>query len=183
MLYFYLGALALAACAAWTDFRTGHIPNQLTLPGLVIAVVAHAVYGGSTQGMEGALREGGLALGGALVCGLAPLFMHLRGGMGGGDVKLFASLGAMLHPLAALEAETYAFVAAAVLALASLARSGRLLHTLGNTLALVANPLRKKHAKREVPSEMQVWFRLGPAIFMGTATTFVIHLFSLRGAP
>lgn len=183
MLYFFLGAVALAACAAWTDFRTGHIPNQITFPALGLAIVAHAIHGASVQGLGGALSEGGFAFGGALACGLAPLFMHLRGGMGGGDVKLFAAIGALLHPLAGLEAETYAFVAAAVLAMTKLAWQGTLLRTLGNTTALVMNPLRRKEAKREVPQEMRAWFRLGPAIFIGTAATFVVHYFSLRAAP
>ena len=33
--------------AAWTDLRTGQIPNWLTLPAIAIALIAHFVTGGA----------------------------------------------------------------------------------------------------------------------------------------
>lgn len=181
MLAFLVGASVLTACAAWTDLRTGHIPNRLTIGGLALAVAAHFVHGTSLAGLGAGLRQGALALGGALLCAVVPLLMYLRGGMGGGDVKLFAALGAALHPLVGLEAETYAFVSAAVIAPAKLAWDGVLLRTLWNTAALVTNPFRAPSRRREVPESMRAWFRLGPAVFMGTLATVVVHGYQLGG--
>lgn len=183
MFHFLAFATILAATAAWFDWRTGHIPNRLTLLGLAAAILGHFVHGTMIGGVGVGVEQAGFAVGGALGCALVPLFMYWKGAMGGGDVKLFAALGAALHPLAGLEAETYAFVAAMLLAPAKLAWEGKLLHTFANTLALVANPLRKKAKRKPMPEEMVTWFRLGPAVFLGTAATLVIHIFSLRSIP
>jgi prepilin peptidase CpaA len=183
MFHFLAFATVLAATAAWFDWRTGHIPNRLTLLGLAAAILGHFVHGALAGGVGVGVEQAGFAVLGALGCALVPMFMHRKGAMGGGDVKLFAALGAALHPLAGLEAETYAFVAAMLLAPAKLAWEGTLLRTLGRTLTLVANPLRKKAAQRPIPPEMVTWFRLGPAVFLGTAATLVVHIFSLRSNP
>ncbi len=183
MFHFLAFATVLAATAAWFDWRTGHIPNRLTGFGLAAAILGHFVHGTILGGFGGGVEQAIFAVGGAVVAAIVPLFMYWKGAMGGGDVKLLAALGAALHPLAGLEAETYAFVAAMLLAPAKLAWEGTLLRTLARTLALVVNPLRKKAARVNVPDEMLTWFRLGPSVFLGTAATFVIHLFEIRSLP
>jgi prepilin peptidase CpaA len=183
MFHFLAFATMLAAAAAWFDWRTGHIPNRLTLLGLTAAILGHFVHGTMTGGFGVGVEQAGFAIGGALGCALVPMFMHKKGAMGGGDVKLFAALGAALHPLAGLEAETYAFVAAMLIFPAKLAWEGTLLRTLANTVSLVVNPLRKKSARKAMPKEMVTWFRLGPAVFLGTAATLLVHIFSVRSLP
>ncbi|MBX3199839.1 MAG: prepilin peptidase [Labilithrix sp.] len=177
MLHFLLGATVLAACAAWTDLRRGVIPNALTLYASGAALGAHFVRGAMAGGVAAGLQEAALSIAGALVCAVVPLFMFLRGAMGAGDVKLFAAIGAALHPLAGLEAVTYAFVAASVIAPAKLAWEGTLLRTLANTAALAVNPLRAKDKRKELPAAMRAWFRLGPAVLAGTAATAIVHAF------
>ena len=183
MFHFLAFATILAATAAWFDWRTGHIPNRLTLLGLAAAVLGHFVHGAMIAGLGAGVEQAAYSVAGALGCALVPMFMHRKGAMGGGDVKLFAALGAALHPLAGLEAETYAFVAAMLLAPAKLAWEGTLLRTVANTITLVVNPLRKEAQRKPLPKEMVTWFRLGPAVFLGTAATFLVHLFSLRSIP
>lgn len=175
MLYFVVGATLVAAVAAWTDFRTGHIPNWLTLPAVAVGVVGHGIFGGYLEGWREGLLESGVALGGAALCSIAPFVMFWKGGMGGGDVKLFAAIGALCQPMLGIEAEMYAFVAAALIAPARLAYEGKLLGVLKNSLALLLNPILPKHAKRPVPPEVLTWFRLGPAIFVGMAGTLLLH--------
>jgi prepilin peptidase CpaA len=177
MFYFLVAATVLAACAAFTDWRTGHIPNVIPGLGLAGAIVAHFVRGASYDGLRGGLTQAGFAVLAAVVCALVPMFMYAKGAMGGGDVKLFAALGALLHMMGGLEAQTYAFLAAAVLAPAKLAAQGQLFRTLANTAALALNPLRPKAKRKAIPEAMVTWYRLGPAIFVGTAATLVVHAY------
>jgi len=88
--YLTLAALVvLAAAAAWWDVRERRIPNALTVVGLAAALLLRAPLGlGSVwAGLVGA----GIAL-------LLSLVLFLAGGMGGGDVKLLAAVGAFLGP-------------------------------------------------------------------------------------
>jgi prepilin peptidase CpaA len=178
VLYFLVAATLVAAISAWTDIRTGHIPNWLTLPALVGGVLGHLVFGWYLDGWKMGLWEAASAVGGAVFCSIAPGIMFWRGAMGGGDLKLFAALGALCQPLIGIEAEMYAFVVAALVAPARLAYEGRLLAVLKNSLSLLLNPFRPKDARREVPPEMMTWFRLGPAVFVGTAATLVAHSYA-----
>ncbi len=174
--YFLIAAVIATAVAAWTDARTGRIPNWLTFGLLGGAFVWHFVVGFSFgHSWRGAfLGLGGSALG-ALLCVAVPAFMYSRGAIGGGDLKLFAALGALCHPLLGIEMEMYAFIAAALIAPAKLAYDGLLFKTLGRSLALLWNPFRKPENRTEIPAEMMTWYRLGPAIFIGAGATLLSH--------
>jgi leader peptidase (prepilin peptidase) / N-methyltransferase len=65
------------------------IPDRITLPGMIVGLLASAVI--LPLGFLNALI--GLLLGGALFYGVA---VASRGGMGGGDIKLIAMIGAFL---------------------------------------------------------------------------------------
>jgi prepilin peptidase CpaA len=173
--YFVLAAIAVSGVAAWTDWRTGLIPNWLTFGAIGVGVIGHFATGLWLGGARAAFVEGSLSIAGLLFCAVAPGFMYAKGAMGGGDLKLFAALGALCQPLLGIEAEMYGLVAAAIIAPARLAFRGELLRVLGNTLALVSNPLRPAAQRRELPPEMMSWFRLGPAIFAGTVVLALIH--------
>lgn len=175
MTSFELGALAIAAVAALYDLRTGHIPNWLTLGSLCVGSVAHAAVGALSGGAAGLAYGLADAVLGAVVCGAVPLLVFLRGGIGGGDVKLFAALGAVCLARDGLLAELSSFVIALLLAPACLAYEGKLLRTIGNALTLVANPFRRPEARRTPPPELMAWFRLAPAIFLGTASMLVLQ--------
>lgn len=86
--------LVLACWMAWGDVRTRRIPNYLTLgtalAGLGFQFGVHGWHG-LGQGLLG------LALGFALLIGF-----YLKGGMGPGDVKALAALGAWLGPVPTL---------------------------------------------------------------------------------
>jgi prepilin peptidase CpaA len=176
MLYFLIAAAAVAGVAAWTDAKTGHIPNWLTLGALGAALVAHFFAGiAFTHSWRGGFTGLGASAAGAVVCALVPAFFYWRGAIGGGDIKLFAAIGALCHPMDGLEAETYAFIAAALIAPAQLAYKGLLFQTLGRSLALVVNPFRKAENRKETPPELMTWFRLGPSIFVGAAVMVLMH--------
>lgn len=82
--------LAALSAVAVTDLCSFRIPDLVTLPGLVYALVtAAAGYqpAGLVRALVGLLVCGGLLLVAAVVT---------RGGIGGGDIKLMALLGAAL---------------------------------------------------------------------------------------
>jgi prepilin peptidase CpaA len=156
-----IAAVVVTAIGAITDWRTGTIPNWLTLGAGALAVLVHGWLGG----MEGLLMSGG----GALVCVAMPYLIFRLGGIGGGDVKMFAAIGAMLGPFDGVEAEFYAVVAGAIFALGRFAWEGKLLRILGNTVFVAFNPILPKKWRRTIAPEQMSSFRLGTAIFVGTA--------------
>jgi prepilin peptidase CpaA len=113
-------SLALAACclAAVTDLRARTIPNWLTLPLLLCGVLGHGLW----WGFDGLW----LSVLGCSICFVPGYFLFVRNALGGGDVKLFAGLGALLGPREGLELQLCAFALVALYALWSTAWHGRL---------------------------------------------------------
>lgn len=159
-------AILVALIGATIDTRTGHIPNWLTIPALAsapfVAFVQHDA------------RAALVSVAGALLCALGPLLFFFRGGLGGGDVKLLAALGALLGPTLGISAEYYGFLAAALFVPARLAWQGRLLATLADTARLLANPLRPKAARAPMPEGLRMRLRLGPAFCAGTIVAIAL---------
>lgn len=176
MVAFFVVAIVIAGAAAVTDWRTGHIPNWLTLGTLALAPFAHIVYA-LQHGFHGtnAFIEGCYAVLGAAIVGVVPLVLYSREAIGGGDVKLLLALGALLRWQLGFEAELYAFFFAGVLAPARLAYEGKLFATIRNTLVVASNPFRPKDKQQKLDPATLTWFRFGPSIFLGTLTTAIMH--------
>ncbi|MEZ4286558.1 MAG: A24 family peptidase [Polyangiales bacterium] len=153
-------AVFIAAVAAFTDFRRGIIPNWLTLPPLVGAPIAYALALG--------MRPMMFSLIGILVCGLVPLVLFQQRAIGGGDVKLFAALGALLGPFDGLQVQLVAVLATALFSLCLLAWNGKLLRTLGNTFYMMLNPILPQAKRRQVSPELMETVRMGIPIFVAT---------------
>lgn len=85
--YLSVALIAVAAGAGWFDVRERRIPNLLTIPAIVAALGIRA-FAGSEALVAGAVGLG-IGFGVAL-----PFF--LAGGLGGGDVKLLAAVGALV---------------------------------------------------------------------------------------
>lgn len=98
-----------------TDIERRVIPNRIVVPATVIALVAHTAIDPSVEWLLGALGAGGFLLLAALVN---------PAGMGMGDVKLAALIGAVLGR-ATMSALFAAFLLALVPSLYLLARHGR----------------------------------------------------------
>ncbi len=103
--------LIVVAVAVVSDIATHRIPNLLTLGGLVVGLAIHGASGFVEHGFLGGFRGVGFALLGAFACGIVPFFAWKKGEMGGGDVKLFAAIGALVGPAVGfdVEARTFAF--------------------------------------------------------------------------
>ncbi len=78
--------LILAICVA-TDLWNRKIYNIIIFPGLILTIVLHIIFGG-WQELSSSLL--GLSVGLGVL-----LIPYLMGGMGAGDVKLLALIGAM----------------------------------------------------------------------------------------
>jgi len=90
MQWIWMATLGVVGVACWTDWRERRIPNWLTSSGIGLGVVIHFTQGGMAGVMQSLL---GILLGLGLL-----LILFMRGGIGGGDVKLLMALGALTGP-------------------------------------------------------------------------------------
>ncbi|WP_127530565.1 A24 family peptidase [Paenibacillus kobensis] len=109
-------ALVIVVFASITDIRSMRIPNQLTAASFAVAIIAGLMLSG-VQGVW-------YSLAGA-AAGIVPmLIMYGLKGVGAGDVKLFAALGAWLgvHGVLGLMLYSILYAGAIGILLAGLAR-------------------------------------------------------------
>jgi prepilin peptidase CpaA len=119
-----IAVLVIGAAAVVCDLRTRRIPNLLTLG----AAGAALLYGSNGAGMTGLMQaSAGWVLGAGL---FFPLFA--LGGMGAGDVKLLAALGAWLGPADAVYLALFASMAGGVVGIAVALFHGYLKQALVN---------------------------------------------------
>ena len=76
--------------AAVFDLRWRRVPNSLTLPGLILGIMLNTILF-QREGLWSSLLGLGLAF-------LIYFTLYLLRGMGGGDVKLMAAVGAIVGP-------------------------------------------------------------------------------------
>jgi prepilin peptidase CpaA len=125
----WIYAIALTLIAAWTDWRTRRIPNWLTMPALALGIGVNALAEG-WPGVKTSLEGAGLAL-------LILLPFVLMRGLGAGDWKLMAAVGAFLGPILLLIALLASIFVSGVMAMVHLVRHGRVMTTLHNLGVLI----------------------------------------------
>lgn len=101
--------MALLVICVFTDLKERKIYNKVLLPFLILAFVIHLVTGG-ISGLGFTLA--GTAVGFAIL-----LFPYFMGGMGAGDVKLLAVIGALKGTVFVLTTAVYMALAGGILAL------------------------------------------------------------------
>lgn len=113
-----LSALLLSLAMAIGDVRTRRIPNYLTFGGALAGIAFQTTlfgWGGTIQAVLG------------LFLGLALLLVpYILGGMGAGDVKALAALGAWLGPNGCFSLFCYMGLAGGILSLGVLVWNGTL---------------------------------------------------------
>ncbi|HWO56188.1 MAG TPA: A24 family peptidase [bacterium] len=118
-----IAAIVVALCLV-TDLLWRRIPNVVTLPaagvGLILALMA-----GGWKGLS--FSAGGFVVGFTLM--ILPYYV---GGMGAGDVKLMAALGALLGIAAIIQVFLYTALIGGVLAVVSALWKGTLIRALRN---------------------------------------------------
>ena len=170
-------AVVAAGAAAFTDLRTGNIPNRISLGALCVGLAGSAclpLATGQASAVPGSMLT---ALGGAILCGIAPFVLWRARALGGGDVKMFLALGALLGPMLGLEAQMMAFASGALIVPFRLAWEGRLFATLARSGRLVTNAFVPGEKKKPIDAAAMTWFRLGPMIFAGTVLALLARGF------
>jgi prepilin peptidase CpaA len=174
---YLFAVLAVALAAAGFDWRTGKIPNRLTLAAIVVAFPLHAYVsgGGAGAGINSVLSAMQWPLLGALICAVPPAIAWKAGWMGGGDVKLMAAMGALGGLSLGLECVFLGLLSAGAFILLRLAYSGTFLRTVGNGLAVaVTHGLRRKHPIAPA-AELKYALRFGPFALAGVALSLLLH--------
>lgn len=132
----YAVMVIMLIVAAVTDFRTGKIYNWVTYPALAAGLIGHTLVGG-LGGSEVSLGLAWSLAGAAAAFG--PMFLAwLAGGIGGGDAKLMAAVGALAGWTFALSAMFYGFAVAAVMAIIVMIRHKAVKQTMGRVWRFVA---------------------------------------------
>ncbi len=159
----------LALWMAWSDVKTKRIPNYLSfggaLAGLGFQLGAHG-WAGLAEGFLGML------LGFALL-----IFFYVKGGMGAGDVKALAALGAWLGPLPTLFLFCYMAFCGVLLMVIFLWWKGQLLDKTRQLRDFLLNwVLLRSHrqipkTERPAPALLQDGLPYAVAMAMGMAIT------------
>ena len=124
-------ASGLAAAACVTDVGWRRIPNALTLGGAAVGLIVAAVTGG--------IAAFGVAAGGWIVGMVLFLPLFALGGLGAGDVKLLAAIGAWLGPRDVVFVALYGAIAGGVFAAGLAISHGYLRTALRNLYLLVTH--------------------------------------------
>ncbi|MDD4891195.1 MAG: A24 family peptidase [Phycisphaerae bacterium] len=103
--------------AVVTDLARGRIYNWLTYPAVLAGLAVWAVGGYVAGGWGGAAMGLLGSWAGMLVAFVPMMFAFYLGGIGGGDAKLAAAIGALALWKLAIYALFYGFIIAAILAL------------------------------------------------------------------
>lgn len=155
--------LVMLGIAAITDYRTGLIPNAVAAWGAGLGVLVQllgAAYGDAPWGLT--LLRMGL---GFVLSSLVPLLLYAYGGLGGGDVKLFAAIGLCLGPVLGIHIQLWAHVLALVCVPYQLAKSGDAAQMLRNMRALLVRCVTPARGRAPLPAAQLTPLRFAPAIF------------------
>lgn len=159
--------LIVLAVATFTDLRSRRIPNWLVLPFLVAGVIVSGwLYGWHGLGQS----FSGLGLG-ALLFGI----LYWMGGMGMGDVKLCAAIGAWIGPAQLVTALVITGMAGGLMALCWAAAGGflgDLFNGAGDLIFGLKERGMRPHPELVLGNPLTHKMPYAPAIAIGTLISF-----------
>lgn len=156
----------VVAVATYTDLRSRRIPNWLVLPFFVVGVAASSWLGG-WHGLGHSLAGAGLGL---LLYGI----LFFMGGMGAGDVKLCAAIGAWIGPMQLIYALVFTGLVGGLMAVGWAVWGGFLGELFQNAGALAfGSKADRGEAVLSNPQRRKMPY--APAIAIGTLISFFAH--------
>lgn len=158
----------LLACIL--DVKQRRIPNWLTGPALLAGLLLHLLSGG-WSGL-------GSSLGALLICGAVFLLFYVAGGMGAGDVKLIAALGALLGVSDVVPLLAFTAIFGGALAVLMAMRHGRLRETVFNVGTILSHHSQRgliPHPDLNVKNGATLRLPYAVAIAGGTCLTLLSH--------
>ncbi len=153
--------IPLAIIIAYYDVRYRRIPNPFVLATFVSGLALNAIFGG----LPGVLASlAGCGLGFVLM-----FILHVFGAMGAGDVKLFASIGAITGANLVLPTFLVVILTGGVLATISVIRAGTLAATGRRVLQFLVCLLPGWEMPRfAIPADRRYTIPYGVAITIGS---------------
>lgn len=164
----WLPTAVVVLAAAVIDIQERRIPNWLVAPFAIGGCTVWAFRGG-VHGLEQSLLGFGI---GAAVMGV----FYLLGGLGMGDVKLCAGVGAWIGPHQITTALVFTALSGGIMALLWAAKSGCLKQSLRGTRDLIAGFLRGSSRSRPdllLTHKDSRKMPYAPAIAIGTIFSFL----------
>lgn len=125
--------IVLITSSAYLDLRSKRIPNYLTLTGIILGIIIN-IYSNGRQGLV-------FSLFGTFIGLLMLLIPFILGGMGGGDVKLMAAIGALKGWRFVLLTTIYSGLVGGIIIIIIIIKQKKLLITLKRVLAIILKPL------------------------------------------
>lgn len=173
----HIALLALAIVCVYTDLARNRIYNAATLSGLAAGLVLAYLLDATADGYPH-LKAAALA---ALLGGGILFLVYLAGGLGAGDVKLMAAVGA-LSPLAAATAGwrfvcvalMYTAIVGAAIAVGTLIWKGRLLEGLRDSARTLFTFRRGKKAEGQKPLTIPYGLAIGIGTIWAWMETMVL---------
>ncbi len=161
-------ALFLTSCVVF-DLAVRRIPNYLSASAILLGLLVNAYYfgiAGFSAGLAGMFLMVGLLL--------APF---ASGGIGAGDVKMMAAVGALVGPRLAVVALLSGMMLGGVVAVLHLARIGRLTEKLeiirtGIVTAVVARSLGPLRLSADAPDAVALPY--GVPLALGTVAAMIL---------
>lgn len=168
--------ITVAVLACVSDLATRRIPNTLTIGGIVLGLAMNGADGYADGGLTVALHGLWASVAGIAVCSLAPALSFAKGEIGGGDVKLFAAIGALLGPSLGFHAQAFTFAVALVVVLPwRLLRAGAVGSMLSNLWTAGGNLFRQSASKRPYQSVKLAPVVMAPSILAGLCLALLRH--------
>lgn len=153
--------IPLAIAIAYYDVRYRRIPNPFVLGTLVSGLAVNTIIAG-LPGLSASVT-------GCLLAFILMFMLHIFGAMGAGDVKLFASIGAVIGVHLVLPTFLVVVLTGGVLAVVSMIRAGLFITTMHRVLQLLVGFLPGWEMPRfAVPSDKRHTIPYGVAITLGS---------------
>ena len=125
--------ILLVSFASYFDITSRKIPNFLLLSGLLFGTISNF----AKEGYLGLLNSFSGLLTGLLIL----IIPFILGGMGGGDVKLMAAIGALKGWRFVLFTAIYSGIVGGIIIIIILIKQKKLLITLKRVLAIILKPI------------------------------------------